>query len=178
MPGTMDSTGLAVGLKKGFIVEKRKLAPKPASRKGVSAPPCCPCPRGSIREGACLPPPPAAAPCVAPRGCGVAAAKLQPMHGRCLVDAPFCRVCRGAWPLRDRADGSVDRELRRSAERCRWRAVDGHTWARARSASAGAHRLNDRWRSWGRFRHVPGPSPAERELVRRPRGAARQLGAR
>jgi hypothetical protein len=37
MPGTMDSTGLAVGLKKGFIVEKRKLAPKPASRKGVSA---------------------------------------------------------------------------------------------------------------------------------------------
>jgi len=38
MPGQMDSTGLAVGLKKGFIVEKRKLAPKPASRKGVRAP--------------------------------------------------------------------------------------------------------------------------------------------
>ena len=35
MPGNMDSTGLAVGLKKGFIVEKRKLAPRPASRKGV-----------------------------------------------------------------------------------------------------------------------------------------------
>eukprot|EP00802_Teleaulax_amphioxeia_P034696 Tamp_41599.p3 GENE.Tamp_41599~~Tamp_41599.p3 ORF type:complete len:111 (-),score=29.38 Tamp_41599:91-393(-) len=30
----MDSTGLAVGLKKGFIVEKRTLAPKPANRKG------------------------------------------------------------------------------------------------------------------------------------------------
>ena len=38
MPGQMDSTGLAVGLKKGFIVEKRKLAPKPASRKGVRRP--------------------------------------------------------------------------------------------------------------------------------------------
>ena len=37
MPGQMDSTGLAVGLKKGFIVEKRKLAPRPASRKGVRA---------------------------------------------------------------------------------------------------------------------------------------------
>ena len=37
MPGNMDSTGLAVGLKKGFIVEKRKLAPRPASKKGVRA---------------------------------------------------------------------------------------------------------------------------------------------
>ena len=37
MPGGMDSTGLAVGLKKGFIVEKRTLAPKPANRKGVRA---------------------------------------------------------------------------------------------------------------------------------------------
>jgi hypothetical protein len=42
MPGQMDSTGLAVGLKKGFIVEKRKLAPKPASRKGVRHPPSLP----------------------------------------------------------------------------------------------------------------------------------------
>ena len=50
----MDSTGLAVGLKKGFIVEKRKLAPKPSSRKGVSAPPCCPCPRARfVRAPAC-----------------------------------------------------------------------------------------------------------------------------
>lgn len=32
----IDSTGLAVGLKKGFVVEKRKLAARPASRKGVS----------------------------------------------------------------------------------------------------------------------------------------------
>lgn len=32
----MDSTGLAVGLKKGFVVEKRQMAPRPASRKGVS----------------------------------------------------------------------------------------------------------------------------------------------
>lgn len=37
MPGGMDSTGLAVGLKKGFIVEKRKLPVKPSSRKGVCA---------------------------------------------------------------------------------------------------------------------------------------------
>jgi len=37
MPGEMYSTGLAVGLKKGFIVEKRKLAPRPASGKGVRA---------------------------------------------------------------------------------------------------------------------------------------------
>ncbi len=33
--GYLDTTGLAVGLKKGFLVEKRKLAPRPASRKGV-----------------------------------------------------------------------------------------------------------------------------------------------
>lgn len=32
----IDSTGLSVGLKKGFVVEKRKLAARPASRKGVS----------------------------------------------------------------------------------------------------------------------------------------------
>ncbi len=37
MPGGMDSTGLAVGLKKGFIVEKRKLPVKPSTRKGVRA---------------------------------------------------------------------------------------------------------------------------------------------
>ena len=33
--GYLDTTGLAVGLKKGFLVEKRKLADRPASRKGV-----------------------------------------------------------------------------------------------------------------------------------------------
>jgi hypothetical protein len=33
--GYLDTTGLAVGLKKGFLVEKRKLAARPASRKGV-----------------------------------------------------------------------------------------------------------------------------------------------
>mmetsp|Transcript_53727 Transcript_53727/g.125604 ORF Transcript_53727/g.125604 Transcript_53727/m.125604 type:complete len:106 (-) Transcript_53727:54-371(-) len=33
MPG-VDSTGLAVGLKKGFLVEKRTITPRPASRKG------------------------------------------------------------------------------------------------------------------------------------------------
>jgi hypothetical protein len=35
--GFLDTTGLAVGLKKGFLVEKRKLAARPASRKGVRA---------------------------------------------------------------------------------------------------------------------------------------------
>ena len=35
--GYLDTTGLAVGLKKGFLVEKRKLAARPASRKGVGA---------------------------------------------------------------------------------------------------------------------------------------------
>jgi len=30
----IDGTGLSVGLKKGFVVEKRKLAARPASRKG------------------------------------------------------------------------------------------------------------------------------------------------
>eukprot|EP00961_Rhodomonas_salina_P025546 344552-Rhodomonas_salina.1 len=37
MPG-VDSTGLAVGLKKGFLVEKRTITPRPASRKGVRHP--------------------------------------------------------------------------------------------------------------------------------------------
>jgi large subunit ribosomal protein L36e len=33
MPGQLDSTGLAVGLKKGFLVEKRALKAKPAQRR-------------------------------------------------------------------------------------------------------------------------------------------------